>query len=290
MSRSRPKFTLAPGHLVERNRNTRLRKRVLVSLMEVCVFLICSILTITLTEWLNSNFIFICGVALTICIPLAIRKKTKDWKIKYAAEAWLERRSKPPLLPSQSRRSRILCRSLLWFPSICAALVLCFCPLASHPLTSGKLIDYRVPIPWTWMIVYRYQNPGLVSSVHTLISSDGVGRFGVTPFWRKDASYSTASFAAYTWSSSPEDKRQTDYLRRQNATDIATSEFTVGELHFACVEYMAVYQRFPNLSGLSVQCEASTTTGKGHFMAYFFGRREDIPAFYDVLHKVKRTE
>ncbi len=139
--------------------------------MDACVVLTGSFLTVALTELLNSNFVFICGTALTICTLLAIRRKTRKWKINYAAEKWLRQRSKPPVSP---RRSRRLLQSLLWLPSLCAALVLCFSPLASHVLYSGRLIDFRVPIPWAWAVVYRYQNRGLFSSVDALIASNGL--------------------------------------------------------------------------------------------------------------------
>ena len=264
-------------------------KRVLLSVMEGCVFLISSFLTVVLTEWLDSNFVFIFGVGLTICILLAIRRKTRKWKIDYAAENWLRQRAESQMAPHQARQAKTLRHLLLWLPSFCAAMVLCFFPLASHFSYSGRLLDYRVPIPWAWMIVYRYQNPGLASTASALIASDGVGRFGVTPFWQKHANYSVASFAAYTWSLSPEEKRQRDFLRRQNATDISTSEFTVGELHFSCVEYLTHYARFPALSGFSVDCESTAGNGKGHFGAALFGRREDVPAFYDVLRQARRV-
>jgi hypothetical protein len=264
-------------------------KRVLLSVMEVCVFLISSFLTVALTELLNSNFVFICGTGLTICILLAIRRKTRKWKINYAAENWLQQRAKSQLAPHQAGRARRLRHLLLWLPSFCAGMVLCFFPLASHFLYSGKLLDYRVPIPWAWTVVYRYQNPGLASTASALIASDGLGRFGVTPFWQKHVNYSVTSFAAYTWSLSPEDKRQMDFLRRQNATDISTSEFTVGELHFSCVEYLTYYARFPSLSGFSLQCESPTADGKGHFRADLFGRKEDVPAFDDVLRRLRRV-
>ena len=257
--------------------------------MDACVVLTGSFLTVALTELLNSNFVFICGTALTICTLLAIRRKTRKWKINYAAEKWLRQRSKPPVSSAYARRSRRLLQSLLWLPSLCAALVLCFSPLASHVLYSGRLIDFRVPIPWAWAVVYRYQNPGLFSSVDALIASNGLGRFGVTPFWQKHANYSVASFAVYTWSLNSEDERQMDFLRHMNATDISTSEFTVGELHFSCVEYLTHYARFPALSGFSVDCESTAGNGKGHFGAALFGRREDVPAFYDVLRQARRV-
>jgi hypothetical protein len=258
----------------------------LLSVMDACVVLTGSFLTVALTELLNSNFVFICGTALTICTLLAIRRKTRKWKISYAAEKWLRQRSKPPVSP---RRSRRLLQSLLWLPSLCAALVLCFSPLASHVLYSGRLIDFRVPIPWAWAVVYRYQNPGLFSSVDALIASNGLGRFGVTPFWQKRANYSVASFAVYTWSLNSEDERQMDFLRHMNATDISTSEFTVGEFHFSCIEYLKHYARYPSLSGFSVQCESPTKDGKGYIRANLFGRREDVPAFYEVLRSVRRV-
>jgi hypothetical protein len=264
-------------------------KRMLFSVMDASVVLTGSFLTVALTELLNSNFVFICGTGLTICTLLAIRRKTRKWKINYAAKKWLRQRSKPPVSSGYARRFRRLLQSLLWLPSLCAALVLCFSPLASHVLYSGRLIDFRVPIPWAWAVVYRNQNPGLFSSVDALIASNGLGRFGVTPFWQKHANYSVASFAVHTWSLNSEDKRQMNFLSHMNATDISTSEFTVGEFHFSCVEYLTYYARYPSLSGFSVQCESPIKGGKGYIRANLFGRREDVPAFYEVLRSVRRV-
>jgi len=195
------------------------------------------------------------------------------------------------LRPNRAKRSRAIRRGLIWLPSVCATLVLVFYPLASHILYAGTLRPYRVAIPWTWTILREFKMyDGVSSLVYTVFDSQGVGRFGLTPFWQKPLLLSLATFRSDPGSISFGDERFEEERRWNDASQLSTSEFMVGDIRFVCWQYLALRGGLPPLSGnWVVQC---ASPGGGHlheFTAYFNGRKEDIPAFFSVLRRVRRN-
>ena len=176
-------------------------KRVFVFAIEVSVLLFGLVVTVGFAAYFGSCLLLIFGVALTGFSWFAIRAKSSKWKIRQEAARWLLERSRQNLHPNRGKRSRTIRRLLIWLPSVCATLVVIFYPLASHVLYTSALKPYRVAIPWTWTILREFKMyDGVSSVVYTVFDSQGVGRFGLTPFgishYRCRLPHSEATLAA----------------------------------------------------------------------------------------------
>lgn len=132
---------------------------------------------------------------------------------------------------------------------------------------------------------------GVSSLVDALFDSEGVGRYGITPFGQKPLLLSFAEFRSDPGNIAFDDERFAEGRRWDHATQLSTSEFVAGDMKFVCWRYLAPRGGLPPLSGnWVVQC-ASPEGGHFHnFKAYFEGRSEDISAFFSVLRQVRRDE
>jgi hypothetical protein len=95
--------------------------------------------------------IYCLGLLLTMGAFLRIRRKNKPRKIAYDAEVYCLQKSERKLHPVRARYKQAFFRSVVWLPSLIAAIVIFFFPLVSHlgcP-RSRFLRHYRIPIPWT---------------------------------------------------------------------------------------------------------------------------------------------
>jgi len=119
---------------------------------------------------------FCSGLLATVAGFVALRHKTRPWKIEYDAVGWAARRAERKLHPIRSKYKRIAGRTLLCVPSAVALLVLLFLPVASHMMHPGPryLGHYRVSIPWT---LTAMSVPGVPADdfviAFALIGSDG---------------------------------------------------------------------------------------------------------------------
>jgi hypothetical protein len=127
--------------------------------------------------------VLLSGLVLTIVGFVAIRRKTRPWKIEYDAVGWALTQAERRVHPSRARYKRIAKRILVWVPSVIAAAVLFFFPASSHLIRPGSqyLAHYRVSVPWTFAVI---PVPGVSSdnvvTAFTLIGSNG--KFGLAPF------------------------------------------------------------------------------------------------------------
>jgi hypothetical protein len=139
--------------------------------------------------------VFLIGLFLAIVGFIAVRGKTRKWKIEYDAVGWALAQAERKLHPTLARRKRIARRILVWAPSLIAAAVLFFYPEAFHLVHPGsqKLGPYRVSIPWTLAIM---SVPGVPadSAVIALALLGSEGNLYWTPFWRRELFSSGMSF------------------------------------------------------------------------------------------------
>jgi hypothetical protein len=221
--------------------------------------------------------VFILGNVFMNALLIYYRHKNRDRWIKSEAAKWLHRRS-------QSRRSRKATRWLLWLPSIFAVWVLVFLPLATHVThpSSHYLPGYRIPIPWTWTAVPVCF--GDTCWVDAVISSKGRGRFGVTPFWP------TTQLSMVSFGTTKSDYAASDW-KPEGVSHLTEVDLNIGNMPFRCWQYVSQNDLFNRqLIGLGADVMAwNVVCSNGTFYASFFGRAEDLPAFYNVLQRTSRT-
>lgn len=230
------------------------------------------------------------SLSLTIASLLVFRRKTQKWEIKSDAASWMAGRSWRRLHPRPARNLRILNRCLLWLPSICAAFVLFFLPVASHLIyPRGHLVSrYRFPAPLNWAIM---KSRGECSIAWVFFSNESAARYGFTPIWFNHSFPSSATFGTTSPASPYRWWRPEREAVSGHTTHIAKSEFKIGAVDMNCWEYRDVYHyglgdsTNPSDSGVFWQLLCSTEPNGRDFNlhASFLGHKEDIPDFYKVL-------
>jgi len=228
------------------------------------------------------------GLAFTIAGLVIFRRRTLPWKIEYDAEGWELFKVECKEHPAHARYRRIVRRSLLWVPSLIAALVVFFFPVVSHILhpRSEYLRHYRVPIPWN-ITVLSWSVPYAESDwVFAFGSSSGTGLFGVTPFRVWDPSQPT-SFMVFQ-SISPDagtfefNHKQTE-ARRAGAPQVFTRQFRLGDVALSCWQYVPRWSWSQGANTLwEVACETPVDGRQHSFRALLYGRKEDILRFYKI--------
>jgi hypothetical protein len=111
---------------------------------------------------------------------ILFRRKSRAWKIKLDAASFLRWRALQKPHPRQARINR-LARTLLWLPSLLAALTCFFLSARSHTTFPGRYLapHYRFVVPWNWMII---KGPGAYPFISVYFSNVGAARYGITPF------------------------------------------------------------------------------------------------------------
>jgi hypothetical protein len=233
---------------------------------------------------------FLLGFSL-ICVALVwFRRKTGKWTIAADATAWLADRSWRQLHPHRAKYFRILQRSFLWFPSFCCALVLFFLPIASHIFYSGTHLvpHYRVSTPLNWLMIKSFGD----IAVWTFFSNQGSARYGFTPIWFNRSMPSSAIFFTSDPASSDGWRRPESELASGHTTHLAVRQFQLGMITATCYEYRHTYSdAVGSSSGIfsppilwESLCSTQPNGVDYNLRAAFFGYREDLPAFYNLLN------
>ncbi len=247
--------------------------------------------------------VFLAGLVLTGVGFVAIRRKTRPWKLEYDAVGWAHTRVERRLHPARARRKRIVHQSLVWVPSAIAALVLFFYPAATHLAYpySGHVGRYRVPIPWTYTIA-RLASEKDYGWVIVIFRSTGRGRFGMTPFlvwpfWNTPDSLSSIYFD--TNKNAPALDPMTMEARRKEAAEVR--EFRTRDVALTCWQY-----RRPKASGelpkpsagwapewwlaWNADCDTSTVVHQQYLHVHFYGGEEDLRGFYKIIEGVTSVD
>jgi hypothetical protein len=226
-----------------------------------------------------------------ICAALVwFRHKTGEWTTAADATAWLARRSWRQRHPRRAKYLRILQLSFLLFPSLCSALVLFFLPVTSHILYSGAHLaqHYRFSTPLNWLII---KSRGDIA-VWTFFSNRGAAHWGFTPIWFNHSMPSSADFHTSDPASSDGWWRPRSERASGHVTYLAVRQFQLGKITATCYEYRHTYNNAAGSSSSiftpSVLWESLCSTQPNgvdyNLRAGFFGHREDLPAFYDLLN------
>jgi hypothetical protein len=243
---------------------------------------------------------FVTGLAATEFGLFLVRSSARKRYVESEAAKWIAERSKQ----NPKRETwRIFSRCLLWLPSGCALLTLCFFPISTHIMIHpGKhyLPHYNIPIPWAWTVIpggVTVENPNPFPPdkswwVDVVISSKGLDRFGVTPIGRNEP-YSGATFGTADDLSRKALDRERE-SRLQGANQVSSMEIQLGTTPLTCWRYIPQNKtqgrwmfNLPLSENVwAVDCETPTRLGDHAFYASFFGREEDLRAFYTVLRKI----
>jgi hypothetical protein len=279
----------------------RLLKRLLLFAMEAVVLVFGIAFTVAIAAYLNSTYVFVTGLAVTVSCLLVIRRKTRKFKIDYDTARWLANRLARQLHPGRPKRIRLLRHCGLWLPSACAAMVLRFFPVASHFVhpRAHCLKHYRAPIPWTFTVFSSMGPPEEYSFVNALASSSGVGRFGVTPFWDSEYVPFLMTFGSIASAADLEFNYKLRELRRNGAPQESEKDFLLGGVALNCWQYSPPQRRglrlwlghsYDNRPLWEISCETPVDAHVRDFYASFYGRLEDILSFYSVLQHVGSTD
>lgn len=278
-----------------------LLRKILIAALNILVITLGMVFTVALCAllsyifpllWFPSIMGLLLGLAVLVAAILAVRRKTRQLDIEYEAAKWLAKRSTQR--SNSRRRLRATIRQcLLWLPSVIAAFVLFFYPVASHIVHPGErfLTHYRVPIPWTWELRLRQRDSDGFSYVHASLDSEGSRRFGMTPHWLRDTP-ANVYFASRIWR--PETELSYEKLQRANTTNVSRLELRAGDSPIICWQYM--FNRgldwgiWGSEAPWQVVCETPSYVTDRDFYGSFIGRKEDLPAFYGVLTKVKSVD
>ncbi len=273
-------------------------KRVLLFGTEAGILVLGFVLTLAFTELMESvlensgGFAFLGGLAFTIFAFLLIQRATRKWKMKYDAERWLASRAEHRSHPNRAKYLRLIRRCLLWLPSVCAALVVFFFPVATHLLNlrSHYLKHYRVPIPWTWTVLPPLGTSGEYSFTYALITMGAMGRYGVTPFWKERSSFSVATFGSVGPDGAFDFNESQREQRLRGAANVSRRDFQLGKATLTCWQYFPanesrVWKLVPK-DYWEIACSTPASVHDRDFYAHFYGGGDKILRFYKVLEHV----
>ena len=267
----------------------RLIRRLLLFITEVAVLLFGLAISLALAIYFASGEnsdaaatpILLAGSCLTILGLFMFRRKTRGWKIEYDAAGWARTQAERRTRPIYARYKRIVQRTLLCVPSAVAAFVLFFLPVVSHMThpRSRYLKHYRVPIPWTMLVLSQLGSLQEYSFVraYTGASSDP-GRFGFMPFWEPAQLYSLMVFGSV-----PPGATTFEFNHKQRVAGRGepSREFRFGDAALTC--WQNFNTRRPHWE---VACDTPPEVHEQNFYAMFYGREEDIPVFYRIIEGV----
>jgi hypothetical protein len=223
--------------------------------------------------------VFVASNALIFGLFLWYRHKTRARWISYEAEKWLESRSRHRNAPPTPWRKNIR-HGMLWLPTIVASLVLSFFPetfgIASHLFRSRSLDHRHFDIPLTWVIAESR------SSHIWVVVGRGIGRVGITPYWRKEEPVSEMTFSSFSYD--PFDARPPKHAKVLSKRDVP-----FGNEILACwdiIPYADTRLMPTDPAFAEIFCYGSMND----FGASFSGLRTDSAVFYEILQRVTRRD
>jgi hypothetical protein len=215
------------------------------------------------------------GIAYFACLSLFVAglwayvRDTQKWEFESDIAEYQRGRTR-------SRTAKVL----IWIPSLIAAFVLFFYPVASHLRHPGSqyLTHYRIPIPWTVAVHSFPEFLELVphEMVDAHVRNSGRGRYGAVLFWEKQPITSNLVFgnAHFEFGSGP-----------------ASGDVFIKVLHLADITLICREVQSSSLPGwMGVSCQTPGDLGEFNFYARFWGVGDDLPFFYSILSGVTRTK
>ncbi len=223
---------------------------------------------------------------LFVAMAAALRwclRRSRQWNAEAEAERWLaERQSRPS---ERKWRSRSICFALC-MPFTIVLLIFLFVPetwgLISHIAYphADDLPGYRVKIPVRWIILSGTGEQSNGSSRVSGIAGKGIG-LGGNPL-RHD------SLLAWQIGTKSFDRSEgTDYDRwlHREGDILSRSVIVVGNESLVCLDYWPSYDGGPPRS-VAATIANVTCGGSTRLVASFYGKRNQLPAFYRMLSEI----
>jgi hypothetical protein len=206
------------------------------------------------------------GFLLSVLGLFLYRGRTRSWKIAYDVEGYRLREAERRLHPAGTRAKRVIGRSLVWIPSLMAAFVFFFFPVASHLTcpTAHYLRHYKIPIPLTATVLRLDWLAQGIDGVIALMDGRGIKDFG-----------SSMTFGG----GHDETVDYQDQAKRERATQVGRRDLQAGKLKLSCWQWFA-------WSDWRIYCQTASVPGDRSLDASFFGKESNIPIFYRVVEGI----
>ena len=279
----------------------RTAKRVLLSLGEIGTLLLGFVISVLLAVYVDESLkpreeavtlaTFFTGLLLSVVAAVVFRRKHRARKFAYDVVSWELSRTERRSYPRRARVKRVRLQILPWLPSVFAAFVLFFFPVASHLFhpTSRYLRNYRVPIPWNATVFSMPGTPPAGQNwAEALISKTSTERFGMTPNWRREEPSSSMMFASIdSWEGYGLDT-QPSFPDQQPPVQLTRKQLRLGEVPLVCWEHQLPdrFRGFYYIGPWEVQCGTPDTAHQRNFCARFSGAANDLPIFYKIIEGV----
>jgi hypothetical protein len=267
-------------------------KRILLMLGEIAVVPLGFFLSVQVTDYLfhfiESEIllvVFFGGLALTVVCLVLLLRKTRAWKLAYEVESWYAEREQRRRHPSRAKWMRWMRRGMIWVPSGIAAFVVFFFPVATHVVfpTAGRLEHYRVPVPLKWTILPRmFGRPH--SNVIALMTSEAFGQFW---FWRLMPEIGFASFESRTWDDAFAVLDAKTATGANVVIDAKRRDFMLGRTALTCWDFEWNRGEY---SQWEVRCASGAGETARAFSASFYGRKEGVESFYQLVGRIRQID
>jgi hypothetical protein len=230
----------------------------------------------------------VAGNALMFVLLFYHRSETRDRWISQEAQRFLARRW-PQDIGSISRWPTKIRRGMVWAPSLFVLFVFLFVPeflgILSHRAGQPSLDQHRLKIPLTWIVADNsssYVDSRLVGSEVWIVAGKGIGRVGLSAYWRKEEPVSemTFSYAPYN---------PNDVWIPTHAKVLSTQQVAFGNESLICWDIIPYPDLRPKIFD-PMFAEIICPPGNNGFRAQFSGWRRDSPTFYRVLQRASRRQ
>ncbi len=250
------------------------------------------LLPVALLVWASSVGKLVFAVLLPVvvgsiflCLRFVIRKGAKR-SVQLESRRWLAERESGVDPRERKWRSRGI-RWASWIPVLIVLLVSLFLPEIWGILSQAdsprpaSLLGYSVPIPRTWIVLVRWDEPETGRSWVTGLASRGMA-FGVRPYWRGRAPLSSWDIRTMPYLKSEENA--TDRRSPKDSEIIGRRVLSIGSESVTCLDYWPSYRSRPEHVEASpfayVECSGN------RLVAGFDGERNQVAAFYEMLEGI----
>jgi hypothetical protein len=178
---------------------------------------------------------------------------------------------------------------MIWAPTFFALVAFLFFPeflgIVSHLSGQPSLDQYRLEIPLTWIVAdtsSSYVDSRLVGSGVWVVAVKGIGRVGLTAYWRKEEPVSEMTFSSAPYNPN-------DVWLPGHPKVLSQREVPFGKEMLICwdiIPYPDTRPKPMDPAFAEIICRA----GKNGFGAHFSGWRTDSPMFYQVLQSVVKKQ
>ena len=226
------------------------------------------------------------GNAVAFVLLFHHHSETRDRWINDEAQQFLASRSLQGGTPLSTWRKNIR-RGMIWAPTLFVLVAFLFFPeflgIVSHLAGQPSIDQYRLEIPLTWIVADNsssYVDSRLVGSEVWIVAAKGIGRAGLTAYWRKDEPVSEMTFSSAPYN--PNDVWLPSRLKI-----LSKREVPFGNESLICWDIIP----YPDTRLKPIDpafAEIICPPGKNGFGAHFSGWRTDSPMFYTSLQRVTR--